>query len=124
MQNRISTLTPSNVAQVIIPNNRQASLFIRLGATLDDGVNKSTLTEFVVVDIQCDGSGNLSAHFSTQSSQVRAASTVPFSLAWSVSSTVSPAVLTAQVTGYSGGTAEGELRFDIFDVWGNDIEEL
>lgn len=124
MQHSITTLIPSDVARVIIPNNRQASLFIRLGATLDDGTNRSTLTELVVVDIDCDASGNLSAHFATQSSQVRAASTVPFSLAWSVSSSVSPAVLTAQVVGYSGGTAEGELRFDIFDAWGNDIEEL
>lgn len=123
MQHNISTTASSNVAQVLIPADRQASLFIKIGATLNDGVNESTVTELVVADIQCDSSGNLSPHFATQSSQVRAASTVPFSLAWSVSPTT-PAVLTVQVVGYSGGTATGELRFSIEDVWGNQIEEL
>lgn len=113
------------VAQINIPNNHQASLSMCYGATLDNGTTKTTCSRRVVIDIESDGSGNLTYASSQQNSGVVGATNpaAPFYLSLSISAT-SPAVISVQPAGYSGGSATGEVRFTIEDIWGNAIEEL
>lgn len=125
MQHHIDTTASLPVAQVNIPNNRQASLFVRYGATLDNGSSKTTCSRQLVIDIESDGSGNLTVGMSSSSSNLVGATNPAdsFFLSFSVSATA-PAIISAQPAGYGGGVATGEMRFTIEDAWGNEIEEL
>lgn len=125
MQHHITTTAATDIAQINIPNNRQASLFVRYGATLDNGSAKTSCSRSLVINLQTDGSGNVTSAMSAQNNSAAGATDPvnPFFVSFAVSATA-PAVLSAQPAGYGGGVASGEMRFTIEDAWGNEVEEL
>lgn len=127
MQHTLNNSGAIEIAQLSIPNGRQASLFIRYGATLDNGSLQTTSTGQVALDIDSDSSGNLSLATTSQNTGAIHATNPaqPFYLSFNLASGSGPIVaITAQVAGYGGGSASGEVRFTIEDIWGNGIEEL
>lgn len=103
-------------AQVNIPTDRQASLHIRYGAVLEDGATpRQTASGSVILDIACDGGGNLTV----DSTETHVG---PYRVDFGASATT-PAVLSIVVADYSGDPAIGGVRIEITDVWGNPIQE-